>query len=453
MTTVFEVLDRLRALERTPMGGELAVPLSPDEVLRPLAAKTEELEAAAGRQARVSVSTLEEAKRAWHSSGRRIETLSARQVRALCWDPPSAMDPAFVRAIAHHPDLPRNRRWLEGLVEAYLARWRTMPEPAVAEETLVRAVNTFSGKSERLADLQPVAPQLFSPHAPAWLGGQVIAGRQRIEEILDAWQVGKASGLAEATANAALEEWLARFEREKLRLRGASAYGWFRQLTQELLTSDLVGRAPMARAMSALILWDQAEADSKIHGELREYLLGHPAFGDPRLPGRKSNWDLCAPEARQRVIGWLAKGDLLFFFQFVITNDPHGRRDFWLRYIGRAVDAHVALSEEDALRLRAQVKEKLSYSRVIGGQGTSAFLMRFHGTPDLLCIEFSRTGNALYVHDAGQFGERFGSIRRLSFNLAYDLKNGGTFVNKFSHHTNWQWNVQNFLARHGIRPA
>jgi hypothetical protein len=452
MTTVVDALERLRALERTSMGGELAVELSPDEVLRPLAAKMEEIEAASQGRESVTATTLEDAKLAWGKSAGLVETLSARQIRALCWDPATAMTPAFIHALADHPDLPRNRRWLEGLVDAYLARWRSMPEPAFAEQTLTRAVSAFKGKSDRLAELRPVAQQLFSPTAATWLGSQVIAAGKRIEDVLDAWSIGKSSGLGEATANAVLNQWIERFEREKVTLRGARAYEWFRQLTQELMSSDLAGRAEMAKAMSALILWEQAETDSQIHGELREYLLGHPAFGDPRLPGRKSNWDLCDPAARRRVIGWLAKGDLLFFFQFVITDDPHGRRDFWLRYIHRAVDAHVALSQEDALRLRAQVREKLSYSQVIGGQGTSAFLMRFRGAPDLLCIEFSRTGNALYVHDADKFTKLCGSIRNPSFNLAYQLKNSG-HIERFSHVHNWKWNVDNFLARHGIRPA
>jgi hypothetical protein len=452
MTTVADALERLRALERTPLSGELAIELSPDEVLRPLASKIQEIESSSRRQELVSATTLEDAKLAWKTSTGLIKTLSSRHIRALCWDPESALDPAFICALADHPDLPRNRRWLEGLVDAYLSLWRSMPEPAFAEQTLTRAVGAFEGRSDRLAELQPVAQQLFSPGAATWLGSQVIAAGKRIEDVLDAWKIGKSSGLGEATANAALNQWIERFERKKATLRGVEAYGWFRQLTQELLSSDLAGRSEMAKAMSALILWEQAESDSKIHGELREYLLAHSAFGDPRLPGRKSNWDLCDPAARRRVIGWLAKGDLLFFFQFVITDDPHGRRDFWLRYISRAVDAHVALSQEDALRLRAQVREKLSYSQVIGGQGTSAFLMRFRGAPDLLCIEFSRTGNALYVHDADKFTKLCGSIRNPSFNLAYQLKNSG-HIERFSHVHNWKWNVDNFLARHGIRPA
>lgn len=452
MTSVGDALERLRALERTPMGGELSLSLSAEDTLRGLKACAEKLEESVGRHAQVSETTLSEARRVWESSGRRIETLSARQVRALCWDAASAMEPAFVRALAFHPGILTNRRWLEGLVEAYLARWRSMSDPADVESMLRRSIAQFAGRSERLSELKPIAGHLFSPDAPKWLGHQVVADRRRIEEVLDSWRVGRSTGLAEAAANSAIDEWVARFEREKSGLHGAVAYGWFRQLTDELFTSELIGRERVARAMSALILWDKAESDPKIHDELREYLLTHPSFGDPRLPLRKSNWDLCAPEARQRVIGWLAKGDLLFFFKFVITSDPHGRRDFWLRYISRATDAHVALSEEDAVRLRAQVKERLSFSRVVSGQSTSAFLMRFHSSPDILCVEFSRTGNALYVHDAQRFSEKIGSIRRPTFTLAGDLKGHGSFLGKFSHHQGWQWGVQNFLARHGIRP-
>jgi hypothetical protein len=329
-----------------------------------------------------------------------------------------------------------------------------MPEPHVIEEVLRKAVTGFMGRSERVDRYRLVAEDLFSKDAPKPLAASIISERGGIDATLDEWKIDRASGLGEAVANATVDEWTRRFNEAKSTARGTSALGWFRQLTEELLVSPLVGPDSIARAVSALILWDQSEHDERIHELLKRFLLDDPRFRDPRLPNRNPLWDLCVPEARQRAIAWFAKRDLTFFFEFVIRDDPHRRRHFWLRYIDRAIDAHVALSDEDAYRLRAQVKEKLSYSKVIGGQA-SAFLMRFRGLgQEILCVEFSKPGNALHIHSADAFVRRFGSIRRPRFELRDELKNQNTLLEKFTHRVGtWQYNVTNFLARLGIRPT
>jgi hypothetical protein len=314
------------------------------------------------------------------------------------------------------------------------------------------AVLKYNGKSDRIDACRKVSDRLFSPSAPLWLGEQILASRATLEETLAQWRIEPSSGLGEAAANAAVEEWSRRFERDRQSLRGEAGYERFHQLTQKLLPAGTVTASAAARAVSAVILWNTASENDRIHGELRAFLLDSPRFGDPRLPSRQNNWVLVDVEAKQRVIGWLAKGDLLFFFKFVITDDPHGRRDFWLKYIERASDAHVALSDDDALRLRAQVKERLTYSKVLGGQGTSAFLMRFKGQEDVICVEFSRTGNALYVHGTDAFIEANRSIRKMQFQLATQLKSAYTMRDRFNHSSNWQWTVRHYLAQLGIRP-
>ena len=454
MSAVRDALGRLRAAERVPFGGTLSTAIDADRTLGGLLHAIEELAKAPRPDPLPTRATLADARAAWAASGGDIARLSGRAIRAMCWDTDSALDPAFVRAAGTHPDLPRSRRWLEGLALAYFARWRTMPEPATLEALLRKSVGEFGGRSERLVRYRTAAAHLFSPDAATRLAEALVADRQPIDEFLHDWKIDPSSSLGEAVANATVDEWTRRFTREQRTLRGAAAMGWVTHLTQELLASRMVGAAAFTRAVSALILWDQAEQDPSLQAAIRTFLLEDARFRDPRLPNRNANWDLCAPEAYRRVVGWLAKGDLLFFFKFVIQEDPHRRRDFWLRYISQAVDASVALSDDDATRLKAQVKEKLSYSRIDGDQGTSAFLMRFHGASrDLLCIEFSKSGNALYVHDADAFVTRNKSLRRPRFHLRDDLKNGTTLIEKFIHHASlWKHRTQSYLARYGIRP-
>jgi hypothetical protein len=454
MTGILEAFERFRAARKTSVGWGLGTPVSPEVELRSVIGAVEALEAGNVRDPRPSRSVLQEAKAAYGSADARLDHLTTRQIRALCWDPDSAMEPAFVRGIAAHPALFQNRRWIEGLLDSYLVRWRSMPQPDACEHLLRRAVEAFRGRSPRIDMYRSVASRLFSGSAPQWLGELIVSERRTVPETLREWRVEPSTGLGEAAANAAVVEWTRRFNEKKGTLVGATAYGWFRQLTQELLVSDLIGPEAIADAVSCLVLWDQAVQDERIHEDLRTFLITDRRFGDPRVPNRKTIWDLCARDARQRAIGWLAKGDLLFFFKFVIQHDPHGRKDFWLRYISSAIDGHVALCEQDAARLRAEVKERLSYSSVIGGQGTSAFLMRFRGArEDLLCIEFSKTGNALYIHNADRFIARCKSIRGRDFDLRADLKNSSTSVYQAVHANAWTHGVQAFLASNGVRPG
>ena len=452
MTAVADGLSRLRATERTSFGGTLAVALNAEHILSALVEAIAVLEAAPAREIRPSRATLLEARTSWAAADGDVGRLTGREIRALCWDVDIAVHPAFVRAVSQHPDLLQSRRWIEGLVLAYFAKWRSMDEPEALELVLRKAVGAFPRHNPRFDLYRRVVANLFSADAAKAMGTTIVTREYSIAGFMHSWKIAPESGLGEAIANEAVKAWAERHDREKYRLRGDQALRWVRQLTHDLLTSPMVGAVALTRAVSTLIMWDQAEADPQVHEAILAFLLEDPRFRDPRLPNRHANWDLCAEAARQRVVGWLAKGDLLFFFNFIIRNDPHHRRDFWLRYIGQAVDASVALSEEDHTRLRAQVRDRLSYSRTDGA--TSAFLMRFRGaSKDFLCVEFSETGNALYVHDADAFVQRFKSIRRPRFNLRMELKNTTTLVEKFSHFQIWQYRVQSYLARYGIRPT
>lgn len=450
MTTISQALDRMRAAASAPITNEFLT-ASSDQLLRPLIRGVEELEAAARTDWKPSRSSRESAVRAWELSDGRVGALTTQQVGVLCWDPDRATDPRFVSGLASVPELGERRRSIEGLIASYLARWRTMEQPDALERLLQRAVHGFHGRSARISMYEAAGPKVFSGSAPQWLAESIVWERQAIDATLNHWRIEQASALAQATANASVAEWTRRFAARRHGLSASAVDDLFNQLTEDLLSSTLIPPTALASAMSAMILCDQVESDERLRDRVRGYLLADRRFGDPRLPNRPI-WDLCEPAARQRAVGWLAREDLIFFFQFVIESDPHGRRDFWLRYIENATDAYVALSADDERRLRAQVKDRPRHARVVAGN-TSAFLMRFPGRPiDLLCVEFSTTGNALYVYDAHEFINRNKSIREGTFNLNSQLKHS-TAITRVSHMTNWRRNVQDLLARYGVRPT
>jgi hypothetical protein len=146
----------------------------------------------------------------------------------------------------------------------------------------------------------------------------------------------------------------------------------------------------------------------------------------------------------------------------VIRDDPHGRKDFWLQYIEQVEDFNVALCDDDARRLRSSTRanERLSYWPVAGASDVSAFLMRFRGAQGLVFVEFSKSGNALYVHNAETFEQRVGGLRPYidnrtvvprAFHLQNDLKHR-TRLDKQPHHVStWRAKVTERLQRLGVR--
>jgi hypothetical protein len=455
VTLLAEVIQRMRATVGLPPTGWLSSPIDASQEIHALIDCIERLEKGATLRKEPTSSLMEEARRSWQQAGRRLDLITDRHIRALCGDPQISTDPQFVRFLSTHPKLTSNRQWIERLAESYLAEWRTMRQPDTLEALLQRAVATFRGRSERIDKYRPFGSSLFSPDAPAFLAKLIVDKRCRIVTMLEEWHVAPSGGLGEATANEALEQWIRTFEIEKRAgLSGSSAYERYRQLTTELLLSPMLETRRVGRAVSALILWDQADADEALHADLEEFILGDVRFGDPRLPANRTKWEVVDAAARQRAIAWLSKKDLLFFFNFVIDQDPHGRKEFWLNYVDQVEDSNVVLCAADERRLLAhtKAKERLRYSRITSGDEVSAFLMRFRGARGLIFIEFSESGNALYIHDADLFMKVATGIRIRGFPLGA-LKHH-TRLHKVSHHlTTWRGKVRDILLKHGIRRA
>ena len=272
---------------------------------------------------------------------------------------------------------------------------------------------------------------------------------------MDEWHVNGSTGLGVATVNAALTRWVDTFDRERrgLGLRGPAASARYQQLMSDLIAWPVLEPARVGRALSSLLMWEEIDADGPIRTNLEHFILNDSRFGDPRLSQNAPKWQWVDNAARQKAVAWLSKQDLLFFFEFVIREDPHGRKKFWLQYIGQVDDAQVALCDEDVRRLSVttRAQERLRYSRVVGTQDVSAFIMRFKGAGGLIFVEFSKSGNALYVHDAKVFAQAVGSIRKGTFHLTNDLKRASA-VGKVAHHiSTWRDRVSVMLSRLGIR--
>jgi hypothetical protein len=318
------------------------------------------------------------------------------------------------------------------------------------ESLLQRAVKAFQGKSPRIALCKPVADQLFSPKAAKWLGSHVVSKRKRWEAVLEDWSVDRAGRLGGEAANASVDTWLSLFEGNSGTWPAGKAKTELEFLFKTVLAPQIISHQQLSKAMSAVILWPSIERHEELQEGIRAFVLNHPHLGDPRH--RQANYSEFDPAAYIKVRAWFSRFDLEFFFKFVIRDDPHKRKAFWLDYIDRVEVSNVALCDADIFRLRAGRAERPRYSRAVGASNVSAFIMRFPRSSAIL-VEFSQPGNALYCHDAGKFDKHVkGGIGQPLLHISYDLKNVMTRQWRVVHREAWQYEVRNLLASMGIRP-
>jgi hypothetical protein len=451
-----EILDRLQVASYVKLAGSLDRELNVTELCSPLRQGIERMRAGLERPERkASLAALETARARWTQYRPDLKAVGDRYVRILCGDERVATDPEFVRAVGDGGMLSRKRRFLEAMIGSYLGAWRTMPAPDGLEALLRGSVNGFSGRSKRIELVRPNAQAILSPNADQFIGRQAVSGLMRVRDVLDKYSVATTGGLGRSAVAAALSIWTDELISGERRPSPREAVQRFTYAAAVLMADPQLTPAALGGAVDRLVLWDRTNEFEEFRGALQDALLSHSHLGDPRLLNNRANWEICRPESRAEVIRWLSRRDLAFFFDFVMdqTEDPHGRKAFWLRYIDGVADSTVALSPFDASRLRVQVRERISHAKVRDTDNVSAFMMRFGGAMDLIVVEFSRPGNALYIHDASKFERRVkGGIRASSFHLRDDLK-GSTMEEWFPHLPGWESKVSWFLSRCGVRPS
>jgi hypothetical protein len=198
-----------------------------------------------------------------------------------------------------------------------------------------------------------------------------------------------------------------------------------------------------------------------LQSALVENVHGDGRLGDPRLDGYAPNWRTMPPGAKEKVLAWLAKETLQFFFDTLVPkNDDNRRRaEFWMEYakkFEKIKDFQVAVSDEDLPKIRAsRAKTIPSYSSITGGNA-SAFLMVFEGYgTEYVVIEFSENNNAAYIYSKAALESGGVMLRSNSFHLREDLKRIDDAQDRIFHrdgaYERWEQKARVKLRELGIR--
>lgn len=218
----------------------------------------------------------------------------------------------------------------------------------------------------------------------------------------------------------------------QIRLAVALPYEEFKEQAPNLLTmlASLARHGTKVRNRGlALILDTYAQGSAiAILEQLRD--LSVEWWGNPWLPSTAAQWGGVTPQAREMVSEWL-RGEFIETFFTKLAEDGIGdrrRANFWLRYVKSMTNVQFALGPRalnSSNRDFAILLEKMKglYTELKDSDSANnAFIMTLG---NLVAVEFSAMGNALYGYQKGDLPFVFDSSEplRLSIRAVNTLKN------------------------------
>ncbi len=217
----------------------------------------------------------------------------------------------------------------------------------------------------------------------------------------------------------------------------ALPYEEFKEQAPNLLTmlTNLARHGTKTRSRSlTLILDTYAQASSPaIFEQLRDVSVEW--WGNPWLPSSAAQWGGVTPKAREMVSEWL-RGEFIETFFTKLAEDGIGdrrRANFWLRYVKSMTNVQFALgpralksSSRDLAVLLGKMKGLYTELKD-SGSANNAFIMTLG---NLVAVEFSAMGNALYGYQKGALPFVFDSSEPLGLSSKANnsLKNRGQSV-------------------------
>lgn len=426
------LLDALQRLEKTAARlwpPSVPAPLPTDGFPR-LRAALAGLEAAAPRRPEVTHQDRQE----WDDFvNDRAAEPSRRAIRRLCWDPEISLSERF-RAYLSVRAADVNGSALEGLICSCFARWPNAVDSGAAA-AVGRLLAAYAGRRRTLVRWREA---YLLVRGPKLLADEILERGEGPDIVAERWSLPKGCYFMQDATDLACVACVADLER-----RGEI-------FVDALLAWRYLSPARLKRHLRSAVMSREAGSEA-----VRERLLGFARtdvrLGDPRHPANDAHWT-GINDAQQRVIEWLSQLDIEFFFDHVLPRgaDRHGRKKFWLQYVGQVRRSRPLLCDDDRIRLRRDLMQAAKFAGCITGT-SSAFLLDFGA---VLVIEFAAVGNACFLYRA-EAGERvvrsFWGEGRFVYGR---LKQPPLALARVPHWPPGQWQdkAAGLLAGYGIRP-
>lgn len=390
----------------------------------------------------LSESRLDRARRAWASCVESGGKIAESELLALCWDPEIAMRPDFCQRLNSMRQV--RSRAIRGLMASYHETWLKDSAPlASILRSRLSSMDRVRGVVERWVYH---VDELVGAGAAARFGAACLTSRLSVSKRLSDFGLTAVSRFARAAATELVES--------AIEARGDDAT--FEFLVQRVFPHDnaVLSAAVWGKAFDSLVQDTKRASSDDARQRLIDLALQTRGLPDPRI--QTAEWQNVPQRTRDRVMQWLSKDDLRFFFNLIMQgqSDVQGRYPFWLKYAGRALRARLVVGDADVARLATQLEafrqRGRSYARMKGaGSGNanaSAFIMDFG---PVTIVEFSRPNSSCFVYKNDDTG---GYIDLLHSHFAWSqLKNtkAGAY---YPHSSGWENRFRNWLAGYGVRP-
>ncbi len=378
---------------------------------------------------------------------RKNSELDSRTIRYLCWAPDVATDLRFHNYLDQR-EYGLRPQSIQGLVRACHSRWSATFVVGPVIEKVRHRLRDYRGQNRVINRWKKSIDVVLGTNGAEQFSGKIVRGRRRIQETCDEWGIQSDTAYVAAAAKHTADSC-----REKI----SADETWIDYLIDEILSWGGWDVGEFKSEIAQTILLDLGNRDGKFRTKLVKFILSNPRdlLGDPRLPAHTTKWVGVKEQARTRVIQWLSGLDVHFFFEHVMRRgqDPHGRKDFWLKYVKAFKQSRPLLNREDLVRLRPQLNKMRDYSFTHGfvADQHSAFLLDFGR---VLVIEFNKMG-ACYVYDRSEVENvvpDFWSTQPFGY---YRIKQKRLVAHWIVHDAggNWKYKLQQILASYGIRPS
>jgi hypothetical protein len=379
------------------------------------------------------------------SASNSFESISNTELRHLFWSKDVALSETFLRVVLAR-QMKLGRSSLRGMVYSLASAWTSITDGTLALEKYRSFIRNLS----TTLFLDKVEPYVLDRAGHSKFAYDLLTSKKRLSE-----QFSEVFGITFA-GNEYADEALTVLSEIGYRTAYCDSEkdrNWF---YQEVLSS--LDKQRLLKVLARIVSGIQETGHETSKEMLKQFILGHPNLGDPRLPGFDGNWDRDA-EITRLVIEWLSQSDINFFFELFFENksDTQGRKQFWLKYAHLVRGTRVIVSDMDKKRLYRQLTEltsKNKHSRLLASliefERATVFMMDFG---KLKAVEFSLPGHACYFYSDDskfKFNERnvFWSTDRFSIR---DLKSK-THTKRIVHREGWERESSNYLASFGIRP-
>jgi len=370
-------------------------------------------------------------------------------IRQLCWEPDVATSKQFLKyLIDKHPEM--TARSIRGLVYSVHAKWATTTQDSMSLGCIKGLIETYRGSNKWMGIWKGIAKDVAGKNGPELFAKTIIENHRKIQEAFKERNVFLGTEYHQKTLHACVD----------LALQGISNHSsvsakseQIEYLQSELFSHCDISPSTFKEGIARLILNTSLERHPELVDRVKDYVLRGGRLGDPRLSKHGVRWAGVTEGAKSRVIEWLSRADIVFFFDNVLPrgSDRQGRKDFWLRYVKNFKSSRCLLGSEDNARLvpifRKSQSQIEGYGRIRGQENNSAFLLDF-GT--VVAVEFSRVG-ACYLYKASNIPRKLKDFWTSTPFTEPDLKGRHLCVARITHNQRWQDGLSNELAKLGIR--